>query len=50
MKQLFVVYSLTHLPMDKMVAILHMLISGAFSWMKNFVFWLEFHWSLILRV
>ena len=24
--------------------------SNAFSWMKSFVFWFEFHWSLFLRV
>ena len=24
--------------------------SNAFSWMKSFVFWLNFHWSLFLRV
>ena len=23
---------------------------NAFSWMKNFVFWFEFHWSLFVRV
>ena len=22
----------------------------AFSWIKSFVFWLEFHWNLFLRV
>ena len=24
--------------------------SNAFSWMKSFVFWFEFHWSLFLKV
>ena len=28
----------------------HMTFSNAFSWMKYFVFWLKFHWSLFLRV
>ena len=27
-----------------------MIFSEAFSWMKNFVFWLKFHWSLFLMV
>ena len=34
--------SLTHVPLDKMVAFSQMIISDAFSWMKNFVFWLKF--------
>ena len=42
--------SLTHLPVDKMAAISQMIVSDAFSWMKSFVFWLKFHWSLFLRV
>ena len=37
---------LTHLPLDKMAAILQTMFSDAFSWMKSFVFWLKFHWSL----
>ena len=41
---------LTHLPLDKMVAISQTTFSNAFSWMKSFVFWFEFHWSLFLRV
>ena len=41
---------LTHLPLDKMAAILQRIFSDAFSWMKSFVFWLKFHWSLFLRV
>ena len=40
---------LTHLPQDKMAAISQIVFSDAFSWMKNFVFWLRFHWSLFLR-
>ena len=40
----------THLPLDKMSAILQMIVSDAFSWMKSFVFWLKFHLSLFLRV
>ena len=41
---------LTHLPLDKMAAILQTIFSDAFSWMKNFVFQIKFHWSLFLRV
>ena len=41
---------LTHLPLDKMAAILQVLFSDAFSLMKSFAFWLNFHWSLFLRV
>ena len=41
---------LTQLPLDKMAAILQTIFSGAFSWMKSFVFWLKFHQSLFLRV
>ena len=37
---------LTHLPLDKMAATLQMIYSDAFLWMKSFVFWLKFHWSL----
>ena len=39
---------LTHLPQDKMVT--NSPFSNAFSWMKSFVLWFEFHWSLFLRV
>ena len=42
--------SLTHLPVDKMAAISWTTFSNAFSWMKSFVFWIDFHWSLFLRV
>ena len=41
---------LTHLPLNKMAAILQMIFSDAFSWMKSFAFWWRFHWSLFLRV
>ena len=41
---------LTHLPLDKMSAISQTIFSDAFSWIKSFVFWLKFHWSLFLRV
>ena len=41
---------LTHLPLDKMAAILLTIFSDAFSWMKSFEFWLKVHWSLFLRV
>ena len=40
----------THLPLDKMAAISLMIFSDAFPWMKGFVFWLEFHWSLFQKV
>ena len=41
---------LAHLPLDKIVTILQPTLSNAFLWMKSFVFWFEFHWSLFLRV
>ena len=41
---------LTHPPLDKMAAISQTIFSDAFSWIKSFVFWLKFHWSLFLRV
>ena len=41
---------LTHFALDKMAAIPQTIFSDAFSWMKSFVFWLKFHWSLSLRV
>ena len=37
-------------PWDKMAAISQMIFSYAFSWIKSFVFWLGFRWSLLLRV
>ena len=37
-------------PLDKMADNLQTILSGAFLWMKNFVFWLLFYWSLFLRV
>ena len=40
----------THVPLDKMAAMSQTIFSDAFSWMKSFVFWLKFHWSLFLRV
>ena len=40
----------THLHLDKMAAFSQTIFSDAFSWMKSFVFWLKFHWSLFLRV
>ena len=39
----------THLPLDKMAAFSQTIFSDAFSWMKIFVFWSIFHWSLFLR-
>ena len=47
---LFLRVPLTHLPVDKMAPILQTIVSDAFSWIKSFVFWLKFHWSLFLRV
>ena len=41
---------LTHLALDKMATILQTTFSDAFSWMKSFVLWLKFHWSLFVRV
>ena len=35
--------------LDKMGAVSQMIFSDAFSWMKSFVFWFKFHWSLFLR-
>ena len=41
---------LTHPPLDKMAAILQTIFSDYFqSWMKSFVFWLKFHWSLFSK-
>ena len=41
---------LTHHPLDKMADISQTTFSNAFSWMIFFVFWLEFHPSLFLKV
>ena len=41
---------LTHLRLDKMATISQTIFPKAFSWMKNFVFWLKFHWRLSPRV
>ena len=43
-------FQLTHLPMDIMAAISQTIFSDAFLWMKSFVIWLKFHWSLFVRV
>ena len=37
-------------PLTKVAAISQTTFSNAFSWVKSFVFWLIFHWSLFLRV
>ena len=42
--------TLTHLPLDQMVAISQTAFSNTFSWMNSFVVWLIFRWSLFLRV
>ena len=41
---------LTHLPLENMAAISQTTFSNAFSYMKNVLFWFEFHWSVFLRV
>ena len=41
---------LTHLSLDTIFAISQMIFSKAFSWIKCFIFWLKFHWSLFLRL
>ena len=38
---------MTHIPLDKMAAISQTIFSDAFSLMKNFVFCLKFHWSVL---
>ena len=42
--------AVTHLGRDKMNAISQTTFSNAFSWIKMFEFWLNFHWSLYPRV
>ena len=42
--------TLTHITLDKMAAILQTIFLDAFLWMKSFVFWFKFHWSLFLMV
>ena len=37
---------LTHVSLDKIAAISQTIFSDAFSWMKNVVFWVQFHWCL----
>ena len=44
------VMDLTDLPLGKMATISLTIFSHAFSWIKSFVFWLNCHWSLFLRV
>ena len=41
---------LTCLLLDKMASISQTIFGDAFSLMKNFAFWLKFHWSLFLWV
>ena len=41
--------SLTNWSRDKMAAIFQTTCSNAFSWMKMFEFWLQFHWTLFSR-
>ena len=46
----FVVTNVTHWGRDKMAAISQTIFWYALPWMKSFVFWLKFHWSLFWRV
>ena len=39
-------FSLTHLPLTEMAAILQTIFSNTFSGMKMLELWLEFHWNL----
>ena len=41
---------LTHAGLNKMVNISQTTFSNALSWKKIFVLWLQFHWSLFLKV
>ena len=47
---LSVTYMLTHWGWAKRATISQMTISNAFSWMKMYKFWLQFHWNLFPRV
>ena len=38
-KSAYPLYMLTHLPLDKTATFSQTIVSGAFSWMKNFIFW-----------
>ena len=40
----------THLPLGKIAAISQTIFSDAFSWIKNFVFWLKFLWRWFLMM
>ena len=40
----------SHWGRDKMAIISQTIFSNAFPWMKMYQFWLQFHWSLFLRV
>ena len=37
-------------PLKKMTDMSQTIFWDAFSWMKNYVFWIKFHWKLFLRV
>ena len=43
-------FGLTHWGRDNIATISQTIFLAAFSWMKSFVFWLKFHWSLFLKV
>ena len=47
-KELLQILELTHLPLDKMVAISQTTVSDALLWMNSRVFWLKFHRNLFL--
>ena len=40
---------LTHWGRDKMATIFQTMFLNEFSWMKMYVFWLNFHWNLLAR-
>ena len=42
--------NLTHLPLTKMASVSQTIYSDAFYRMQIFSFWLQFHWSVFLRV
>ena len=43
-------FTIKHWGRDKMAARWQTMFSNASSWIKMFVFWFKFHWSLFLRV
>ena len=43
-------FTLTEWDLNKMATISQTTFSNAFSWMKKFGFWLQFHWNVFLRI